>query len=233
MLYEMGCREIYLHSDELNCDLDWALDVCQSLAGLGHPDLFFQCNVRADRVTEELARQLRRMNCWLVRVGIESANQRVLDGVKKAITVPQIEQACALLRAQGCKVFGFLMMFQVWEEQGRLMYETVEEVSNTLNFAERMYKEGRINYMGWAAATPVQGSELYDAAARHGLCGPEYYPGEFWDISRHFPQISSRHVSQLNRRGLRLQARMALKNGSIGWSNWKRLLSKGCAMIMG
>src|SRR5213083_2330932 len=49
-LYGLGYREIYLHSDELNCNQDWAIAVCDALAGLGYRDLFFQTNMRADEV---------------------------------------------------------------------------------------------------------------------------------------------------------------------------------------
>src|SRR5262249_49370745 len=45
-LYQAGYREIYLHSDELNVSLEWSIDVCKALAGLRHPDLYFQCNLR-------------------------------------------------------------------------------------------------------------------------------------------------------------------------------------------
>jgi radical SAM superfamily enzyme YgiQ (UPF0313 family) len=43
-------------------------------------DLYFQSNLRADKIDEELAYLFKRMNMWLVHLGVESANDRVLDG---------------------------------------------------------------------------------------------------------------------------------------------------------
>ncbi len=58
-LYGQGIREIYIRSDEINVDLDWAVEVFRQLAGLGHEDLYFQCNVRARPMTDELAEAMR------------------------------------------------------------------------------------------------------------------------------------------------------------------------------
>lgn len=86
-LYQLGYREIYLHSDELNCDEKWAIEVCDALADLSHPDLFFQTNIRADKVSEAFADALARMNMWLVRVGIESSSSRVMEAQKKKVSL--------------------------------------------------------------------------------------------------------------------------------------------------
>lgn len=233
ILYKMSYREIYLHSDELNCNHDWAVEVCEAIADLGHSDLLFQCNMRADKISGDLSRSLRRMNCWLVRLGIESANQRVLDGIKKKISVNQISDACSLLSENGIKVFGFFMMFQIWEANGQLEYETPEEVSNSLNFAENLRKTNNLHYISWAIATPMHGSEMYDILNRHGFINSNYYPCDQWDVSKYLPHISKKQFSNLLRRGMGLQAKMAIKSGSIGWKNWRRILFKVVRIIKG
>src|SRR5690606_6308378 len=135
MLYNLGYREIYLHSDELNCDESWALDVCDALENLNRKDLFFQTNIRADKVSERFADALKRMNMWLIRVGIESSSSRVMDAQKKKVSLPEVERACSILSSRGLKVFGYFMMFQFWETAGKLECETEEEVAMTIDFA--------------------------------------------------------------------------------------------------
>ena len=80
-LYRRGYREIYLHSDELNVRLDWSIEVCKELAALNHPDLYFQCNMRVEPMSDEFAVWLKRANFWLVRLGVETASDRVLTGI--------------------------------------------------------------------------------------------------------------------------------------------------------
>ena len=110
-LYAMGYREIFLHSDELNVELGWAIDVCKALASLQHPDLYFQANLRVLPMSEEFAYWLKQANFWFVRIGMESASDRVLTGIKKKMSLANTERACELLSKQGIKIFGYFMLF--------------------------------------------------------------------------------------------------------------------------
>ncbi len=67
-LYQRGIREIYIESDELNPNLEWCIAVFKALKDLGHSDLYFQCNLRARPIAEELAVALSEANCWLAHV---------------------------------------------------------------------------------------------------------------------------------------------------------------------
>ncbi|MGB2987227.1 MAG: radical SAM protein, partial [Phycisphaerae bacterium] len=121
-LYGLGIREIKIVSDEINVALPWAKRVCRAIADLGHEDLFFQSNLRADKIDDELAHLFKRMNMWLVHLGVESANDRVLRGVNKKITVKQTERCLELLKKHKIRVLLFMMAFQLWEESGELKY---------------------------------------------------------------------------------------------------------------
>ena len=232
-LYDRGYREIYMHSDELNVRLDWSIEVCRELAALGKPDLFFQTNMRVQPLSAELARALRDANFWMVRFGIESANDRVLRGIKKASSLEAIERACGLVSEAGIKVFGFFMMFQIWEEDGELQFETADEVRRSIEFARRLFKEGKMHYSTWGFTLPVQGAELHDIALRHGIVTPDYYPSDTWNIFEHLPHVSKREFNQLYKRARRLQAQMALKGGAFELRNWMAIARKARAMLFG
>jgi radical SAM superfamily enzyme YgiQ (UPF0313 family) len=232
-LYQLGYREIYLHSDELNCNEQWSIEVCDALSALSHRDLFFQTNIRADKVSREFAQALKRMNMWLVRLGVESSSPRVMKAQKKKVSLEQVESACAILSEEGLKVFGYFMMFQLWEDSSGLQYETPDEVAMTIDFAESLRTRGHLHYMGWAVATPIQGAAMYTIARRHGLIDELFYPSHRWHLTKHLKTVSERQFNQLLKRGLRLQAGLAITNGGIGWGNWRRILSKGMRLAWG
>lgn len=225
-LYQQGYREIYLHSDELNVHHAWAIEVCQELAALGHPDLFFQCNLRAAPMTPELAQAMKAANFWLVRFGIESANEHVLKNTLKRMAVEQTVEACKMVSQAGIKTWGYLLMFQFWEEEGKLNYERPEDVKRTLAFAHRLWKEGVLNYSSWMYAIPVPGAGLHDVALRHGLIDDTYEAGESWDPSSRLPGVSHREFRMLFLRARFLQARMALKAGDFEMRNWKGIMAR-------
>jgi radical SAM superfamily enzyme YgiQ (UPF0313 family) len=232
-LYQRGYREIYIHSDELNMSLNWSIEVCKELAALNHPDLFFQCNVRALPMNEELAMWMKKANFWLVRMGIESTNDRVLKGIKKQMSLQQTERSITLLSQAGIKVFAFLMLFSYWEEDGKLMHETAGEVNNTIKTIYGFWRRGILHYASWAFCCPVQGAELYDIAIKYGMVDDNFYPSDVWDSFTHLKGVSRRQFNSLYARARRQQAIMALTGGNFEWRNYKGIMHKTYTMFFG
>jgi pyruvate-formate lyase-activating enzyme len=234
LLYGMGYREIFFHSDELNVQHRWCIEVCQALAALGHPDLSFQTNLRVAPMSEEFAYWLKRANFWMVRIGIESANLRVLTGIKKRMSLEQTEHACRMLSRHGIKVWGYFLLFQFWEEQGVLESETADEVRNSLRFAWRLWREGALHYSSWAPAIPVQGAEFYNLARRRGMITEDYYPSDAgWDARPYLQGVSSREYRMLFARARWLQGWMALTAGAIQWKNWRAIVYRAQPLLTG
>jgi anaerobic magnesium-protoporphyrin IX monomethyl ester cyclase len=232
-LYRMGYREIFFHSDELNVRLGWSIELCRALAALGHDDLHFQCNMRVVPMNEKLAYWMRRANFWLVRVGIESANIRVLMGIKKRMSLEKTERACEMWAKHGIRVFAYLMMFNFWEEDGVLQHETPDEVRNTLSFVYRLWRQGKINYSCWQFAVPTPGAELYDIAVRHGMIDDTYLPDDKWQTFDHLQGVSRREFNSLYRRARFQSALMAVTAGNVEWRNWRLILNKARTLMSG
>ena len=214
-------------------ELKWSIDVCKRLAELGHPDLYFQCNLRVVPMSEELAYWLKQANFWMVRVGIESANERVLNGIKKRMSPAKTEYACAVLSKAGIKVFAFLMLFNFWEDNNKLEHETTEEVRKTIKFIYRLWRERKLCYSSWAFAIPVPGAEFYDIAIKYGLIDKDYYPSFKWNSYEHLQGVAKKEFNALYARARRQQAIMALTSGNFEWRNWKEISRKAMTMIRG
>jgi radical SAM superfamily enzyme YgiQ (UPF0313 family) len=221
-LYQRGIREIYLSADEFNVNLDWPVEVARALQKLGHNDLYFQCNVRADKVNEELAREFRKMNLWMVHIGVESGNQRTIDGLKKRIELDQVVNACRIFQAQGIKVFGFFMLYHAWEEGEQLTYETPAEVNTTFDFARRLLRGELINYMSWQVATPYPGSRLWETAKKFGLLCDAHWFGDVREKAMNLPGVSEKDDRRSLRKGYYIKTWYALKSGHISWKHLTR-----------
>lgn len=221
-LYQRGVREIYLSADEFNVNLDWPIEVARALQNLKHSDLFFQCNVRADKVNEKVAREFRNMNLWMVHIGVESGNQRTIDGLRKRIGLDQVVNACTAFQNQGVKVFGFFMLYHVWEEAGQLAFESPADVKKTFTFAQRLLRNKLINYMSWQIATPYPGSRLWETALKFGLLFDSHRFGDVRERAMNLPGISEGDVRRSLRRGYILKTWYALKSGHIGWRHLTR-----------
>ena len=102
-----------------------------------------------------------------------SANDRVLEGIQKKITVAQSEACIKFLKKNNVRVLLFMMAFQLWEEKGELKFETPKEIRHSLWWVWKQFLLGRVNYMTWSIATPMPGAPLQDIVDRHGFKSSE------------------------------------------------------------
>lgn len=161
-------REIFDNSDEFNCNLEHALKICREIKkrNLG---ITWKTQLRVTPFTEELARELAESGCWYVHLGVESGNQRTLDGINKRINLKDVESTCRTLKKYNIKVLALFMLFNVWEENGALAYEDTAMTMATLKFAWKLVKDNLVDYIGWSITTPYPGSRLYDIALKYNL----------------------------------------------------------------
>ncbi len=222
-LYELGVREIKIVSDEINITLPWAKDVCRAIADLGHKDLYFQSNLRADKIDDELAHLFKRMNMWLVHLGMESANDRVLDGIEKKITVAQTEKCLKFLKKHKIRVLLFMMAFQLWERDGELQHETPKEIRRSLWWVWGQFLRGRLDYMTWSIATPMPGAPLQEIVEKHGLdCTEQVLDNwnrnkDYLGIDLSSLGISEKTKMRMLRAGIMSKACFMLISGNFDW----------------
>jgi anaerobic magnesium-protoporphyrin IX monomethyl ester cyclase len=215
-LYRIGISEIYLSADEINFSESWALEVCEALAELGHGDLWFNCNIRPDVMTTRLAKAFRKANLWCAHLGIDSANPRVLKGVGKKVNLEQISEACRILKSENLNVFGFVMLFHAWEEDGQLRWETPPEVENTLNYCRNLLSQRLLDYISWQVTTPMPGSRLWDLAQKHQLL-PSNEATNIFSRNMLLPGVEERHVRMALIKGLWLKNYYLARSGKMNW----------------
>ena len=218
-LYNRGVREIYIRCDTFNADVDWAVAVCEEIGKLNLKDLYFQCNLRADKVTEKLAEKLKDINCWLVHIGIESVNNRVLKGINKMITFEDTMRTLNILKKYKIKVYGFFMLYNAWEEKGALEYETTDEVRHTLSVAKQLLKDKLLTYISWSITNPIIGSKLHDIAVRHNIISEN----KMLPLKLPIPEEEMRCYLK---EGLMLQLWNGIENNQINRRSMKRVMRK-------
>jgi len=225
-LYDRGIREIYIRADEFNTNPKWCIDVCEEIQGLNLRNMYFQCNLRADNFPEELAKVMHETNFWMVHLGIESGNQRCLNGINKRISIKSIVDTCQKLKKYNIRTFGFFMMFNIWETNDTLQYESPQEVERTFAFARNLLRRGLINNISWGFATPIPGSELYNIAQKYNLIKPQIKQINPWEINVKLPHVSEKEMLNIRRKGMILQGIYGLISGNLNWRNWRHILSK-------
>ena len=226
-LYGRGIREIYLRSDTFNVDIKWCLETLDEIQKLNLKGMTFQCNLRADKLNDELAQKLRDVNVWLVHIGLESANDRVLRGIGKNALQADNERTLELLKKYGIKVYGFLMLYNAWETNGKLEYETSEEVNNTLEFAKNCLRDNLIEYISWSITNPIIGSKLYHIAQKYGIATHNVKIGNCMRL----PGITEQQMVEHVKQGMILQLLNGIQKGMITKKSYKRAAQKAVKIL--
>jgi anaerobic magnesium-protoporphyrin IX monomethyl ester cyclase len=226
-LYGRGIREIYLRSDTFNVDIKWCMQVLSEIEALKLKGMTFQCNLRADKLNDELAQKLRDVDVWLVHIGLESANDRVLKGIGKNATQADNLRTLELLKKHKIKVYGFLMLYNAWETNGKLEYETPEEVNNTLEFARKCLSENLIEYISWSITNPIIGSKLYNIAKKFDIAAYNVKIGN----CMHLPGISEQQMVEHVKQGMILQLLNGIQKGMITKKSQKRAAQKAVKIL--
>jgi radical SAM superfamily enzyme YgiQ (UPF0313 family) len=231
---EYGMKDLYDQCDEFNPNLMVADKLCNEFIARDL-DVSWKVQMRADKVTENLAEKLAKAGCWLVSLGIESGNQATIDGIRKFITLDQVVNACRTLKSHGIKVFGLFMAFNVWEENGQLRYEGIRETRNTLKYAKSLTDQNLLDYMSWSLTAPYPGSKLYEIALKYELMPKELLDGSedwnsTWRLLLNLPTVTRKDWEAVKNEGSKLQAYCLLKNGNMNKSLFPLYFRRGVQM---
>lgn len=114
----------------------------------------WMCPSRVDTVTPKMLSKMHEAGCWLMSLGIESASQKILNNVKKGITVDQIRKAIYLIKKTGILITAHFIV--------GLPGETKETAEKTIEFAKKI----DVDYIQVYCAVPYPKTKLYEIAKK-------------------------------------------------------------------
>ena len=132
--------------------------------------------LRGDTFTYEILDKMKESGCTEVRVGIESANQEVLDKiVKKDTDVTYIFKMLKYchkinLPSSAFRIIGF-------------PGETIANMEETIDVALELYKNYNVTPL-FSIATPLYGTELYHESLKNGFINKDLTDEDFAEATR-------------------------------------------------
>ena len=126
-------------------------------------------NIRFEEAfTPDLCRLLAASGCIAVSAGLEAASDRLLQEVKKGITVDQTARVAAAFHEAGILVHAYLMY--------GLPGETIEETVGSLERVRQLFAQGLIQSAFWHKFVATAHSPIGLAPAAHGIriTGPRF-----------------------------------------------------------
>jgi radical SAM superfamily enzyme YgiQ (UPF0313 family) len=145
-------KEILFDDGTFTTDPRRVEKICDLIKDL---DVVWSCNARAD-VPFHVLRKMKEAGCRMVIVGFESANQHILNTIRKGITLERMEKFVKDCKKVGILVHGTFMI--------GLPGETKETIENTFRWAVKM----DLDSIQFSVATPYPGTEFWNYLKERG-----------------------------------------------------------------
>ncbi|MBZ5561660.1 MAG: B12-binding domain-containing radical SAM protein [Acidobacteriia bacterium] len=113
----------------------------------------FECISRADRLNSRIVDLLAELDCFRIWIGSESGSQRVLDAMRRGVTVEQVQSAVELCKAKRIETGMFLM----WGYEG----EGLQEIEETIHHVKRCMPDIFLT----TVAYPIRGTPYFAEVA--------------------------------------------------------------------
>lgn len=186
-----GINEIQVLDDNFLQRPDNARQVCEKIIQSRMNITWCLPNgARCDRVDRELAELLVRSGCYKLSIGIESGSQRVLDLMKKMITIEKITEEVNLMHSVGMEITGHFIIGYPGE--------TYEDAVASIKLAKKL----PLTYAGFSCFIPLPGSRIGDELIEQGaITMEEFQTTSFYSPKTAYtPHISAKTISNLKKR---------------------------------
>ncbi len=127
--HQQGYRDILVLDDNFAMRQDRVYDICEEIDKRGLKGFRFRCGngIRADHVDHDLLKRMYEVGFRFLSFGVESANDHVLQAIKKGERLTRIKQAVK----DACEIGYDVTLFFIIG----LPTETVAEAENSIRFA--------------------------------------------------------------------------------------------------
>ncbi len=155
-LKEQNIDTIAFMDDTFTLNVQFVKDLCREIK---ERDLKFWwgCTTRVDTLNEELLEMMKDAGCITLFMGVESADQQMLDKMNKNITVQKTINAFKLTRKVGIRSIASCVI--------GMPDDTRESMKKTIEFVESL----KPNYALYSLATPYPGTRFYQETFEKNL----------------------------------------------------------------
>ena len=168
VIQAQGYREVFFRDEIFTVSKKRTRAICEGILSEGL-DLTWICSARVESVDRDLLAIMKKAGCHMVRFGVESGSQAILDGIQKGTTIAGIEETFSWTKEVGIDTHAHTMV--------GMPGETEETIEATIALLRRI--EPTIITCG--ICTPYPGTELFDQVRKD--C-PEVGDGSDCDLTR-------------------------------------------------
>jgi radical SAM superfamily enzyme YgiQ (UPF0313 family) len=159
---KMGIGEIFIYDDTFGVDRQRVLDICAEIKKRGLT-IAWDIRTRVNTVDEEILNALKGAGCQRIHYGVEAGTQKILDVLRKGITLEMVEKTFKLTEKTGIQTLAYFMIGSP--------SETREDILATIEFAKKINPD----FVHFTITTPYPATDLYRLGLEKGILPYDYW----------------------------------------------------------
>jgi radical SAM superfamily enzyme YgiQ (UPF0313 family) len=139
---------------------EYALEFCNEIISR-KLNISWVCQSRVDLIDENIVKLMKKAGCIMICLGIESADQEVLDQVNKEISANRAVEVCQIIKKAEICVYTYWVL--------GLPNETHETAHATIKLLRSFLDDGLIDMTHITVCVPFPGTQLYENPEAHNI----------------------------------------------------------------
>jgi len=148
-------KTVFFNDNSFNVDLKRVETFCHTILER-NLKILWSTPVRVEIITSEIAQLMKKSGCYNVGIGIESANNSILENMQKKNSIEAIQKGIRIFKDAGIEVLGQFVIGSPGDT-----YETVKE---SIEFA----KNSELDFVMFYSILPFKGTAQWDYVLKHG-----------------------------------------------------------------
>ncbi|MFH1859512.1 MAG: radical SAM protein [bacterium] len=165
-----GTTQFIFYDNSFGVGYERTVELCERIIREGL-NINWSCATRVNLIDEKMLKLMKQAGCNLIKVGIESGSERVMEIIQKGISVKQIREAGRILNKSGIFWGGYFMMGMPIETEADM------EATHTL------MKEINPPHAGIFLYTPYPSTRLFELGVEAGIYHNDMEINDF--LTRH------------------------------------------------
>lgn len=159
---KMGIQEIFIYDDTFGIDRQRVLDICSKIQKR-KLKIAWDVRTRVDTVDQEIIQTMKNANCQRIHYGVEAGTQKILNILRKDITLEQVEKAFKITEKIGIQTVGYFMIGSP--------NETRKDILQTIKLTKKLNPD----FVHISMTTPFPATDLYALGLKHKILPYDYW----------------------------------------------------------
>ncbi|MBI4846211.1 MAG: radical SAM protein [Candidatus Omnitrophica bacterium] len=173
---------VFFDEEAHNVKKEFIMELTQAIIDSGLDKLKFEAMCDLRFLSEEMLEAMKKAGYYKIRVGIETASEKVMDAVGKRIDIELMKKKLRFAKKIGIKTYGTFTFGAAGSDE--------KEDQKTIDLMRNLLKENILDNLQLSICTPQPGTPFYNYVKennflRNGLCYKDFDGGNIAAVSYH------------------------------------------------